>query len=196
MAALNSGHILNYTNIANDTGIPVSTIREYYHILEDTFIGFTLPAWTKSKKRKAASTGKFYLFDIGIKNSIAGIKHIQERTDGFGNAFEHFIILECRAYLSYQRLHMSLSYWHTKHGHEVDLTIDENIAIEIKSTDKVTNKHLKSLHMLEEENIFKRYILVSQDPISRKYGNIDVMPWQTFLKKLWNNEIVEVDTVR
>ena len=61
VSALTSGQILNYTNIANDTGIPVSTIREYYQILEDTLIGFLVPAWTKTVKRKAVSTAKFLL---------------------------------------------------------------------------------------------------------------------------------------
>lgn len=189
-AALCSGNILNYTEVASDTGIPVATIREYYHILEDTFIGFTLPAWTKTKKRKAASTGKFYVFDLGVRNTLMGLKQLSEKSKDFGDAFEHFIILECQAYLSYRRHHLPLSHWRTKHGHEVDLLIADDIAIEIKATEKVSDKHLKGLKLLEEENIIQQYFLVSQDPIARRYGNIMVIHWKDFLEKLWNDELI------
>lgn len=39
-AALSSGEILNFTKLGNDYGISPSTVREYYSILEETFIGF------------------------------------------------------------------------------------------------------------------------------------------------------------
>lgn len=52
MSAITSGKMLNFTEISNETGISISTVREYYYILEDTFVGFMLPSWTKTIKRK------------------------------------------------------------------------------------------------------------------------------------------------
>ena len=189
-AALTSGQILNFTNIANDTGIPISTVREYYHILEDTLIGFLVPAWTKSIKRKAVSTAKFFYFDLGVKNTLAGIKNIEHHSNIYGSAFEHFIVLEVRAYLSYRRIHQPISYWRSKHGHEVDLLIGDDIAIEIKSTEKVSKKHTKGLSYLAEEKIFKKYFLVCNDKIGRKQENIEIIHWQDFLRKLWSDELL------
>ena len=188
MSALTSGTLLNFASISNDTGIAATTIREYYQILEDTFIGFMVPAWTKTIKRKALSTAKFYYFDIGVKNTLAGIKYIEEKSNVFGQAFENFIAMELRAYLSYNRIHEPLSYWQSKHGIEVDFIMGDTIAIEVKSTDKVSDKHLKGLKMLAEEKICKRYILISFDKLNRRYGNIDVLHWKDFLKKLWDDE--------
>jgi len=111
LAALTSGNILNFSSVANDAGIPISTVREYYHILEDTFIGFLVPAWTKTMKRKAMSTAKFYLFDCGVKHTLSGVQSLEKTSDVYGRAFEHFIALELRAYLSYRRLRSPLSYW-------------------------------------------------------------------------------------
>lgn len=189
-SALTSGQMLNFSEIANDTGTAASSIREYYHILEDTFIGFMLTAWTKSVKRKAISTAKFYYFDIGVKNVLCGIKSLDKKTDLYGQAFEHFIVLEIRAYLSYRRIKETMSYWRSKHGAEVDLIIGDDIAIEIKASANVTDKHFKGLKTLSEENICKQYFLVSQDPINRKYSNCEAIYWQDFLKKLWNDQIV------
>jgi hypothetical protein len=60
--------------------------------------------------RKATSRAKFYLFDLGVTNSLAGRHEIPVGTETFGKAFEHFIALELRAYLSYRRLNLDLGF--------------------------------------------------------------------------------------
>ena len=189
ISAITSGQLINFTNISRDSAVPVSTVKQYYQILEDTLIGFFIPAWTKSIKRKAITMSKFYYFDIGVRNTVAGIKHLDPQSDLYGQAFEHFIILELRAYLSYRRIHKNLCYWRSKHGHEVDVLIGDEIAIEIKSTNKVSDKHIKNLTYLEEEKIFRRYILVSHDATQRQVGNVEIIQWQQFLKSLWSDNL-------
>jgi predicted AAA+ superfamily ATPase len=193
VSALTSGQLINFTNIAREAGVPVSTVKEYYQILDDTLIGFFVPAWTKSVKRQAITTTKFCYFDLGVRNTIAEIKSLDPQSNLYGQAFEHFITLEIRAYLSYQRLRLNLSYWRSKYGHEVDLLIGDEIAIEVKSTSHVTDKHIKGLSYLAEEGVFKRYIMISKDQTRRKSGNIDIMHWQTFLELLWQGEILVGD---
>lgn len=188
VAAVTSGQIINFAAVANDTGVPASTIREYYQILEDTFVGFFVPAWTKSLKRKPVSKAKFYFSDLGIKNTLAALKSIPKNTDVYGQAFEQFIALELRAYLSYRRIHKNLSYWSSKHGSEVDFIIGDEVAIEVKSSEKIHRKHLKGLQQLAEEGLVSQFFVVSHDPIERYEDNILIMPWQRFLQKLWQDE--------
>lgn len=189
-SALTSGKMLNFSSLASDAGIPISTVREYYQILEDTFIGFMVEGWTKTVKRKAISTAKFYLFDIGVRNTLAQIKHIEPKSDIYGQAFEHFIALELRAYISYRRLKLKISYWCSTHGSEVDFIIGDETAIEVKTTTNVQDKHLKTLKQLQEEKICKQYILISRDNVNRKKDGLDIIYWQDFLKQLWNDEII------
>ena len=189
-AALASGHIINFSSIASDTGISMSTVREYYQILEDTFMGYLVPGWTKSQKRKAASTAKFYWFDLGVRNTLIGLDSISPHTDQYGLLFEHFIACELRAYLSYKRLRYPISYWQTRSHQEVDFIIGDEIAIEVKSTTKVMNKHLKSLRLIAEEKLCQKYILVSQDPFPQRVDNIDIIPWNNFLKQLWGDALL------
>ncbi len=190
VAALTSGQIINFTSIASDTGIPVSTVREYYQILQDTFLGFLISGWNKTIKRKALSTAKFYFFDLGVKNTLASIKHLEPAADLYGQAFEHFIALELQAYISYRRLFIPLNYWRSTHGHEVDFILDDRIAIEVKTTQYVAAKHLKGLTVLAEENICQRYYLISFDPINRKQNSIEILHWRDFLAKLWEGQII------
>ena len=97
-AAIMSGKLLNYTEVGSDAGVSPSTIREHYHILEDTLVGKIIEPWAKSVKRKAVSTAKFYFFDVGVRNHFAQISTLNPGTDPFGQAFEHFIFQELRAY--------------------------------------------------------------------------------------------------
>lgn len=190
VSALTSGKMLNYSSLASDVGIPVSTVREYYQILHDTLIGFLLPAWTKSQKRKAISTAKFYFFDIGVMHQLAEIKAIEPNSDLYGQAFEHFIAMELRAYLSYRRKDLGLQYWASKNGQEVDFIIGDDIAIEVKATRSIDSKDLKGLKALKEEAICKKYYLVSFDKIHRKHEGIDIIYWENFLDKVWRDEII------
>ncbi|WP_395946396.1 ATP-binding protein [Caedibacter taeniospiralis] len=189
-AALSSGQILNFTQIGSDTGLPPSSVREYYHILEDTFAGFMLPAFTKTLKRKATSTAKFYFFDIGVKNALVNLTSIPKQSDVYGQVFEHFILMEIRAYLSYRRIRKSMTYWRSKHGQEVDCIIGDEIAIEVKSTDTIKDKHYKGIKAFSEENIAKRHIIVSHDKIKRKSQDIETMYWQDFLAELWGDQLL------
>lgn len=191
ISAITSGTMINYANISNDVGISASTIREYYGILEDTFLGFSLPAYTKTKKRKALSTAKFYYFDLGVKNVLAQIDSVPQNTDIFGNLFEHFIALELRAYLSYRRIRKPLCYWQEKNGQEVDFVIGDDIAIEVKSSNNIQEKHLKGLKVLAEEELFTKYILVSQDKTNRKQNNIMILYWEDFLTYLWQDKLYQ-----
>lgn len=188
-AALTSGRKLNYSAIARDAGVSATTIREYYQILADTLIGHIVPAWTKKTKRKATSGAKFYFFDIGIMHQIIRVKSVEMHSDLYGFAFEHFIAMELKAYIDYKRLDLPLCYWCTQHGHEVDFILGDDIAIEVKTANRIASKHLKGLKYLQAEKICQRYILVSFDPVLRHIDGIDLYDWQTFLTRLWQGDI-------
>lgn len=189
--AISHGELINYTNIASDCGVSSRTVREYYHILEDTLLGFTLPAWRKQRRRRLVETAKFYLFDTGIVRALKGMHTIEAGTVEFGQAFEHFLIQELRAYLSYREKYLPLSFWRTHTGAEVDIIVgDMDLAIECKSTTQVKPDHLKGLRTLMDEQPVKKAFLVSCETTPRKVGNIMILPWQLFCQKLWAGELV------
>ncbi|MEA1866916.1 MAG: ATP-binding protein [Thermodesulfobacteriota bacterium] len=183
--ALASGEMINFTKLANDCQVPPSTVTEYVGLLDDTLVGFLLPAWTESRKRKAISTAKFYFFDPGVTHMLAGTKTLDRNSHLYGKSFEQFIGMEIRAYLSYRRKKRELAYWRSTHGYEVDFLIGTETAIEVKASQKVSGRDLRGLKALKEENIFKNYILVSQDPINTRDDNFQALYWEKFLDDLW-----------
>ena len=188
--SLANGEIVNFTKLGNDCQVAASTVREYISLLEDTLVGFLLPAWIESKKRKAVKSGKFYFFDPGVTHALSGTQTLDRNSDLYGKSFEQFIGMEIRAYLGYKRLKSSLSYWRSTHGHEVDFLIGDQIAIEVKSSQRITSADFKGLKVLSEEEIFSDFYLVSQDPVETKKNNIYTIHWKNFLEKLWQGKII------
>ena len=101
-----------------------------------------------------------------------------------------FLGMEIRAYLSYKRKKHLFSYWRSTHGYEVDFLIGRQTAVEVKASQKITARDFKGLKALEEEKVFKNYILVSQDPINTRDNNYQALYWERFLENLWNDKLV------
>ncbi len=191
MAAFSNGEIVNYTNIATDCGISSPTVKEYFQILEDTLIGRFVPSFQKKPKRRVIRAPKFYYFDIGIANYLLKRKFIEFGSESFGKAFEHFIFNELFAHSRYSGINYPVSYWRTASGLEIDFVLgDSEVAIEVKSTDQATSRHLKGLNSFAEEYNVKKMILISNDMFQRKIGNCTIYPWKIFLDKLWAGEII------
>lgn len=188
--SLANGEIINFTKLGNDCQVAASTTREYISLLEDTLVGFLLPAWTESKKRKAIKSGKFYFFDPGITHTLSGTQAIDRNSDLYGKSFEQFIGMELRAYLNYNRIKLPLSFWRSTHGKEVDFLVGDKIAIEVKASRHVTNKDYEGLKALSEENVFSDFSLVSHDRIQTKKDNINSIYWEDFLDRLWDGKLV------
>ena len=187
-AAFMNTQMLNFTKIADDAHLKPNTVRDYYQILQDTLIGEILPSWNKSVKRKAVQTGKFYFFDIGVVHALRNTRYLNPQSDLYGKTFEHFIYMELSSCLSYFGIRESLSYWRSKSGLEVDFIIGDEIAIEVKSTNNISKRDIKGLKAISEEKAWKYKLIVSRDKQKIFEDNIQNVPWQIFLKKLWKGD--------
>jgi predicted AAA+ superfamily ATPase len=144
IAAQTNGTILNYSKLSRHTGVDDKTIKKYFEILADTFIGFYLESYHRSVRKQQISSPKFFLFDPGVKRAMEGMLTVPivPKTFSYGRAFEHYILAECVRLNSYFRRDFKLSYLKTKDDLEIDLIIERPgkpiLVIEIKSTDEVT----------------------------------------------------------
>ncbi len=185
VAALVNAELVNFASIASDAQVPARSVAEYFTILQDTLIGTLLEPFTKSKKRKAITTAKFYFFDVGVCNVLAGRKGIKPKTELFGKVLEHFIFTELKAFLHYRNDPRPLFFWRSKSGYEVDFLLGDEVAIEVKGTDSAGKRHCNGLKALAEEIELKKKIIVSMDSSPRKMGEIEIYPVKVFLQRLW-----------
>lgn len=189
VAAITNGELLNYTNVARETGVSAKVVRSYFQILEDTLLGFRLQPWRKAKNRRLIETEKFYLFDVGLANYLAQRKP-KLGTPEFGKSFEHYILLELIAYKAYRKPELLLHYWRTSTGQEVDFILgDMQIAIEVKASKRIHENDTKALKLLQEEQSVKKSIIISFETEPKILANnVECLPWRQFLEKLWSND--------
>ncbi len=186
VAALSHGQMINFAQIASDAQVPASTVREYYGILTDTFIAHEIPAYTETRKRKAVSTSKYYLFDIGLARHLQGRSGLPVGTVEYGEAFESLVLQEIKAFCDYHLLEPPM-YWRSKSQFEVDFIVGK-LAVEVKAKKAVSRRDLRGLLALREENALSDYVLVSLEPMARRVDGIDILPWRQFLARLWGGE--------
>jgi len=184
VAALSHGTMINFASLAGDAQVPATTVREYFQILEDTFLAHRVPALTESRKRKAVSTAKFYLFDIGLVRSLQGRRSLAPGTPEYGEAFESYLLQEIKAYCDYTRT-PGPTYWRSKSGFEVDFVFAD-MAVEVKAKRNVSARDLRGLRALREEGLIRRYIVVSMETAPRVVDGIEILPWTEFLDQLWD----------
>ena len=186
---------LNFTEIGNDAQVPPRTIIDYFKILEDTLVAYLLPAYIGTKKRKAMTSAKFYFFDVGVGNSLAGRETSSKNSPEYGKILEHFIFTELRAFLDYRFLDLELNYWRSTSKMEVDFVIPlgnrECIGIEVKATQSPSQRDYKGLLALEEDVKLVKKIVVCQSEMKRKTKEgIIIYPIQEFLTDLWAGKIL------
>jgi len=192
VAAISNSEIINFSSIARDCGVSSVTVKDYFQILQDTLLGFMLNPFTKKIKRIPIESSKFYFFDMGITRALRRMLVIQEGSVEYGHFFEHFILMEIRAFLSYNNYYKNIYFWRTNCGKEVDIVIGEaDLAIEIKTSKQKSMREFKGLLAFGEEFPNAKLIAITFDDTKRLINNkIEVFPWQEFLKQLWNDELV------
>lgn len=192
LAAYENGNILNYTNIAREVGVSSKIIKEYFSILEDTLLGFYVPAYKASVRKRLIEHPKFYLFDTGMVFALKKMLTIDliEGTPLYGNAFEHFIILEVIKAISYFNEEIQVSFFRTSDGAEVDLILEKHnniIPIEIKSSEMPNNlSGMKSF--LKDHKVLKAFC-VCQTPRMYNSNDVSFIPWQDFINMLYSKTL-------
>jgi uncharacterized protein len=171
-AALSDAEIVNQTNIARECGVSSPTVANYFEILVDTLLGLWLPAYTARPKRRVIQASKFYFADVGIVNQLARRGTLEPGSDVFGKAFENWVHHELRCWLRYGESTVGLTYWRLASGIEVDfLTDDLSLAIEAKSSRKITDAHLKGLRQLAIDQSVGQRAVVCLEPKRRVTGD-------------------------
>ena len=193
IAGLYHGQVVNLSSIATEAEIKSPLVKEFFSILEDTMVGFFLPAYSPKLRVREQKKQKFYFIDSGIARSVKknfGSVSIEEK----GFLFEGLVAQILRAYKDYYNLYDKLSYWSslgTKRT-EVDFILERGkslIAIEVKAKTQVSsqdyNKGLKAIGELP--NVEKRILVYMGKAIRKTEQGIDIWPFEFFCKNLKEN---------
>jgi predicted AAA+ superfamily ATPase len=191
IAAQSNGAPLNCANVGRDVGVDYKTVQSYYQVLEDTLLGFTLPPFHESLRRRQTAHAKFYFFDPGIKRALERLldQPLTPRTYGYGAAFEHFLIAEIIRLADYAGKDWRFSHLRTHNGTEIDLIVDRpgevRVFMEIKSSENVDERDTGTLERFAAES--KRPLLpllASRCPVAKRIGKVLCLPWQRVFEEM------------
>jgi uncharacterized protein len=140
VAAQMNGKIINVAKVARDCGADDKTVASYFDILEDTLLGTHLEAFHSSFRKRLKQKPKFYFFDLGVTQALTRNVHlpVMPQSSGYGEAFEHLVIVEALRLHAYADQGFQFSYLRTEGDAEVALVVERpgkpTLLIEIKSS--------------------------------------------------------------
>ncbi len=185
LAAAESGHMLNYTSLSREAGVSVPTIKSYYQLLEDMFVGFRVSAFTRSPRKNLLSTPKFLFFDVGVRHATAGLTPSPDVVRANpGPVFEQWVGVELWKRLQYRgtgRLH----YERSRDGAEVDFIVEEGATltpVEVKWTDRPTPKDARHLirFLTEHKGAAEHGYVICRCPRPLQlHENVTALPWSS-----------------
>jgi predicted AAA+ superfamily ATPase len=193
VAALMNGQVVNVAGIARDAAVARPTVQGYFATLQDTLIGFWLPAWRRRAKVKEVASPKFYLFDAGVARALAG--RLREPLDGLERGFllETWMLHELRAAIASLNAGGQLHFWRTPTGTEVDFIWTRGrraVGIEVKAASTWRPEYSSALKSLVEQGVLKRAHGVYTGTAERKDGPVRVWPVLSFLRELTKGTIL------
>jgi predicted AAA+ superfamily ATPase len=183
LAAVESGQILNYSNISQETGISQPTVKGYYQLLEDMFIGIRVPAYSKSPRKNLLSTPKFLFFDLGVRHAAAGLTPSSETVKANpGPIFEQWVGIELWQRLQYLG-EGKLYHQRSRDGAEVDFIVEHGgslTPVEVKWTEKPTlndARHLLTFLREKPKDAKHGYVVCRCPRPLRLHDKITALPW-------------------
>ncbi len=192
IAAQCNGTTINFAKIADDTRVDPKTVQRYFHILEETLLGFFIQPFHRSLRKRQRANPKFYFFDIGVQRALTSDFALEygRGSMGFGNRFEHFVICEIVRMNEYHQTGFDISFIREDDNYEIDVVLSkangELILIEIKSTDFANEEHSKSLHYFSAQYPEAKKQLWSLDPQQKSFGSVDALYWRNGLNSIFN----------
>jgi predicted AAA+ superfamily ATPase len=158
--AARSGQVLNITPVASAIGLERSTAENYVKLLEAVFLIYRLPAWGTTLGSRVVKHAKVHMVDSGVMAwllSLTPQKIAQSDPSTlteYGHLLETFAVGEILKQVSWSDAPVTVGYFRTESGDEVDLVLERDdgqvIAFEIKAGTRVSGEDLRGLRLLKD----------------------------------------------
>src|SRR3990167_2127490 len=125
LLAARTGMLLDYSSIANISGVQAVTVKEWVGVLERTGLLYCLKPYSTNLNKRLTKTPKCYFLDTGLAVRLQGW---QERlplltSPQAGHLFETLVFAELYKFINNTGKDWRLYLWRTKEGEEIDFII-------------------------------------------------------------------------
>lgn len=149
-----AGGLLVPSALANQSGIPRTTLVRYLELLTSVFLIKSIPAWSPSHTYRTIGTPKLAFVDSGVACHLLGqdAHRLGEPDGAAGTMMENFVVMELARQLTWSQERGRLYHYRTKEKREVDAVIETPdgrvIGIEVKAGATVRTEDLAGLRNL------------------------------------------------
>lgn len=114
------GSEVSYNELGQICSLDSKTVEKYISLLEQAYIIFRLPTYSKNLRNELKNSRKVFFWDLGIRNAVIGnFLPIEKRTD-VGAMFENYMIAERIKINRYAQKNVTHWFWRTTARQEVD----------------------------------------------------------------------------
>jgi uncharacterized protein len=143
LSALRSGRLLQYSEMARDTGVSVDTAKRYLEYLRLSYQAMLLQPYHRNITSTVIKTPKIYWVDLGILRHLCGFKGKPT-----GEMYETYVVGELVKWMKTAQSEGELYFYRTRSGLEIDLVLETQqgiVGMEIKSRDTVGSADVRAL---------------------------------------------------
>ena len=128
LCALRTGQVVNYDDLARDTGVSTGTAKSWLSLLEDGFLIRLLPPYFTNRTRRMVKSPKLYFLDAGLAAWLGGWRTPQEaRLGPMGGAlFETHVLAELIKCFRHRAREVDVHFWRTRDGQEIDFLVEND----------------------------------------------------------------------
>ncbi|WP_109432327.1 ATP-binding protein [Aggregatibacter segnis] len=171
--AARSGELLNYSNVAQEVGVSVDTIKRWTTILETSGIIYLLKPYSNNHLKRAIKTPKVYMLDTGLMAWLTKWLTHETIKQGAksGQFFETFVVSEIIKSFYNNGLEPPIYYYRDTNQKEIDMLIEYNrtlYPVEIKTSASPDKKMVKAFGVLKE-NLPESEIKIGNGVIINQY---------------------------
>lgn len=156
LVAARSGSLANMSNLSQDTGLVMMTLKRYLNLLEATFLIKRLPAWYKNIGKRLIKTPKIYINDTGLLSYLMGLDQERLLSDPQlnGRCLENFVMQELHKQATWSETLPQILYYRSASGREIDFLLENRagylVGIEVKGSSTVNSSDFKGLLEIKE----------------------------------------------
>jgi predicted AAA+ superfamily ATPase len=166
--ALRSSQVLNYSSIARDTGIAPNTARKWMGLLQTSAVVTLIEPYYANRTKRLIKSPKLVFLDTGLAVFLAGFRTEQDLFNSSlaGSIWESYVFGQILRQAGSQGEPITIYYWRTANGQEVDLVIEQAggkaVAIECKLKERpdiADSSGLRALDVAEKGRIKKKLVV-------------------------------------
>jgi DNA-binding transcriptional regulator YhcF (GntR family) len=114
------GNQVSFRELAVMTGLDKETVERYLRLLEEAFVVFRLPSFSRNLRNEIKTSRKVYFYDVGVRNAVIQQFAPLELRDDVGRLWENFLVTERTKLLSNHGISAGAYFWRTHRQQEID----------------------------------------------------------------------------